>query len=191
MTARGLPWEALIDKVGMEPPTFYFPPRSHRDRPHGACSRNAPFPVVPLGPVPPDLGLDHRAWCLVAWVVIASMLKEQRESTTQTVDEKVDGVSKEIQQLRDDHTGRMTALQGEIDELERVMRTAFEEIDHPLPPRRVLLRANFVGGSASVSAAVLVVGGSRMARLRRWARSKAQWVKGWVKRIVWDWNKAA
>ena len=34
-------------------------------------------------------------------------------------------------------------------------------------------------------------GESGIARLRRWVQSKVQWVRCWVKRIVWDWDGAA
>ena len=135
--------------------------------------------------------LMYVVWCLGAWLLIGSMLKEQKEGAEQTVDAAIDEVSGRLQQLRDGHSGRITGLQDQIDELDRVMRAAFEGIGYPLPPRRIPVRANFVGVGGSLSAAVGVAGGSRMAHIRRWVRSKAQWVKRWVKRIVWDWDKAA
>ena len=128
--------------------------------------------------------LIYATWCLVALLLMGSMVRAQQADVDWRIAEKVDEVLDQLRGLEtksEESAAIITGLQDQIDELDRVMRTAFEEIGVSPPPRRVLLRANAIMGVGSISAAVLVVGGSRMVRLRRWIQRQARriWIRVW------------
>ena len=52
--------------------------------------------------------------------------------------------------------------------------TLSEELGVVLPPRPISIRAKFTADSPRVSATVTVVGGSKLAHLRRWFRRAAR-----------------
>lgn len=120
-----------------------------------------------------------------AWVLIGSMLKEQKESAGRSVDEKIDDVSGQLGGLEDkcEENAAITAgLEEQVDEVDRVMRAAFEGIGVDLPGRRYSLRASVSSFSIMASEATVEVrGGSRRARLRRWCgrQHRRIWIFVW------------
>ena len=114
--------------------------------------------------------LIYAGWSPVAVLLIASAHKQQWERAEWSVDEKIEEVSGRLQQLKEEHSGRMTGLKGEIDELERAMRSAFEGIGVSLPSRRVLLRGSAVLPGVQGSATLSVRGGRRWSLLWRWVK---------------------
>ena len=139
--------------------------------------------------------LIYAAWCLVALLLMGSMAQEQRADVDQRIAEKVDEVLGQLRDLetkREEDTEKITGLEGHLDQVEEVMRSAFAGIGVELPGRRYSVR----DGTVSFSIQVPEVmdegrGESGIARLRRWVQSKVQWVRCWVNRIVWDWDGAA
>ena len=156
------------------------------------------LPVLPISLFNWSVGcilLIYAGWCPVAVLLIASAHKEQQEGSERSVNEKVEEVSGQLQTLGERHDETVATLAGleqQVDQVNRVMRTAFEEIGVDLPPRRHEVSAGAVSWEVRLSAAAVTVRSGRWwVRLRRWVMAKAQWVKSWVKRIVWDWNKSA
>ena len=151
------------------------------------------LPVLPISLFNLSVGcilLIYAGWCPVAILLIASAHKEQQERSERSIDEKIDEVLGQLQTLREQHDGttaRLTGLEQRVDEVDRVMRTAFEGIGVDLHPRRHEVSAGPVNwGFHLPTAAGTVRSGRWWVRLRRWVMAKAQWVKRWVKRIVWD-----
>ena len=139
--------------------------------------------------------LIYATWGLVALLLMGSMVRAQRADVDWRISEKVDEVLGQLRDLetkREEDTEKITGLEGHLDQVEEVMRSAFAGIGVEPPGRRHSVRA----GTVSFSFQVPEVTGegreeSRIARLRRWVQSKVQWVRCWVKRIVWDWDGAA
>ena len=139
--------------------------------------------------------LIYATWCLVALLLMGSMVRAQQADVDWRISEKVDEVLGQLRDLetkREEDTEKITGLEGHLDQVEEAMRSAFAGIGVELPGRRHSVRA----GTVSFSIQVPEVQGegrgeSRIARLRHWVQSKVQWVWYWVKRIVWDWDGAA
>ena len=135
-------------------------------------------------------------WCPVAVLLIAVAHTKQQERADRSVDEKVEEVSGQLQALGEQHdetVGRLAGLEQQVDQVNQVMRTAFGRIGvDDLPPQRHEVSAGSVSWEFQLPAvAGKVRSGRWWVRLWRWVRSKVQWVKRWIERIVWDWDKAA
>ena len=149
------------------------------------------LPVLPISVVfnwSPIWGsLIYGVWGLVALLLIASMLKEQKESADQSVEQKIDEVSGQLRDLEnkyDENAAIIAGLEEQVAEVDRVMRAAFEGIEVDLPARRYSLRASVSSLSIMGSEATVEVrGGSRRARLRCWVNSKVRriWTFVWGK----------
>ena len=129
--------------------------------------------------------LIYAAWSLVALLLMGSMAQEQRADVDQRISEKIDEVSGQVRSLEhkhDESAATIDGLQRQVDEVDQVMRNAFEELGADLPGRRYYVQASVSSLSImTAEATVEVRGGSRRARLWRWIKSQAQWV--WCK--VW------
>ena len=103
----------------------------------------------------------------------------------QRISEKIDEVSGQVSSLEhkhDESAAAIAGLQQQVDEVDQVMRNAFEELGADLPGRRYYVQASVSSWSIMTGEATVEVrGGSRRAQLWRWIKSKAQWV--WCK--VW------
>ena len=129
--------------------------------------------------------LIYAAWSLVALLLMGSMAQEQRADVDQRISEKIDEVSGQVSSLEhkhDESAAAIAGLQQQVDEVDQVMRNAFEELGADLPGRRYYVQASVSSWSIMTGEATVEVrGGSRRAQLWRWIKSKAQWV--WCK--VW------
>ena len=128
--------------------------------------------------------LIYAAWSLVALLLMGSMAQEQRADVDQRISEKIDEVSGQVSSLEhkhDESAATIAGLQQQVDEVDQVMRNAFEELGADLPGRRHYVQASVSWSIMTGEATVEVRGGSRRAQLWRWIKSKAQWV--WCK--VW------
>ena len=129
--------------------------------------------------------LIYAAWSLVALLLMGSMAQEQRADVDQRISEKIDEVSGQVSSLEhkhDESAATIAGLQQQVDEVDQVMRNAFEELGADLPGRRYYVQASVSSWSIMTGEATVEVrGGSRRAQLWRWIKSKAQWV--WCK--VW------
>ena len=128
--------------------------------------------------------LIYAAWSLVALLLMGSMAQEQRADVDQRISEKIDEVSGQVSSLEhkhDESAATIAGLQQQVDEVDQVMRNAFEELGADLPARRYYVQASVSWSIMTGEATVEVRGGSRRARIWRWFKSKAQWV--WCK--VW------
>ena len=129
--------------------------------------------------------LIYAAWSLVALLLMGSMAQEQRADVDQRISEKIDEVSGQVSSLEhkhDESAAAIAGLQQQVDEVDQVMRNAFEELGADLPGRRYYVQASVSSWSIMTGEATVEVrGGSWRAQLWRWIKSKAQWV--WCK--VW------
>jgi hypothetical protein len=112
------------------------------------------------------------------------MPKEQKRSAELSVDQKIDEVLGHLRDLENkcnENAGKIAGLEDQIDEVDRVTRSAFEGIGVDLPGRRFSIRAGVSSFEIQVSAATVEVrGGSRMARLRRWWERQVRRSRLWV-----------
>ena len=110
-------------------------------------------------------------WAVFAVLAVASMLKRDRSEAEQLMSQKLEAVSAQISRLKEEHEDLRVEFRQQVNDLEEVVRSTLrEELGVVLPPRPSSIRAKFIGGSTSMSATLTVVGGSKMARLRRWFR---------------------
>ena len=65
------------------------------------------------------------------------MIQQQRDNAERNVDQKSENISGRLQQIKDELSGTSAGLQGQIDEVDRAMRDAFEGMGASLPPRRI------------------------------------------------------
>ena len=116
-------------------------------------------------------GAVFLVWSVIAVVVLASTLKKDRSEAEQLVSQPVEALSGRIGKLEEEHGDLRVDLRQEVDNLEEAVRSTFEQLGVVLPPRRISIRAKAFHISASWSVAnVTVVGGSKVARLRKWFR---------------------
>ena len=110
-------------------------------------------------------------WSVIAVVALASTLKKDRSEAEQLVAQQVEALSGRIGKLEEEHGDLRVELRQEVDNLEEAVRSTFEQLGVVLPPRRISIRAKAFHISLNTSAANLtVVGGSKVARLRKWFR---------------------
>ena len=83
------------------------------------------------------------------------MIQQQRENAERNVDQKIEDISGRLQQMKDELSGTSAGLQGQIDEVDRAMRAAFEGIGASLSPRRIALRSGTTVGTTVTSGAEL------------------------------------
>ena len=108
-------------------------------------------------------------WSVLAVLAVAAMLERDRSEAERHVGQKLDELAGHISELREDHEHEKADIRHEVDNLESVVRTTFEQLGVDLPPRPMSLRGRAVAGTPRVSAAGLTIrGGSRMTRIRRW-----------------------
>ena len=94
-------------------------------------------------------------------------------------------VLRDLETKSEESAAIITGLEGHINQVEEVMRSAFEGIGVDLPARRYELRASVSSlGIVTGKAAVQVRGGSRKARIWRWFKSKSKRFWNLIWRIV-------
>ena len=128
-------------------------------------------PSIPGGPV--VLPIVYFVWSVVAVLSVASMLKDDRSKAAQSVDRKLENLSREVQLLKDEHLRRTAGLQDQVNEIDRVVRSGFEGLGVVLSPRRSSLRANISAGVPRMSATLTVDSPNRIVRFRRWVQRHA------------------
>ena len=122
--------------------------------------------------------LIYAAWSLVALLLMGSMAQEQRADVDQRISEKIDEVSGQVSSLEhkhDESAATIAGLQQQVDEIDQVMRNAFEELGADLPGRRYYVQASVSSWSIMTGEATVEVrGGSRRAQLWRWIKSSCR-----------------
>ena len=112
--------------------------------------------------------LIYAAWSLVALLLMGSMAQEQRADVDQRISEKIDEVSGQVSSLEhkhDESAATIAGLQQQVDEVDQVMRNAFEELRADLPARRHYVQASVSSWSIMTGEATVEVrGGSRRAQ---------------------------
>ena len=110
--------------------------------------------------------LIYAVWSLVALLLMGSMAQEQRADVDQRILEKIDEVSGQVSSLEhkhDESAATIAGLQQQVDEVDQVMRNAFEELGADLPGRRYYVQA-------SVSSLSIMTGEARRPfGLRLWS----------------------
>ena len=116
-------------------------------------------------------------WSVFAVLAVASMLTHDRSKAEQLITQQVGALPGRIRKLEEGQQDLRVDLRQEVDNLEKTVRSTFEELEVVLPPRRISIRPKPVRFSFIVSAAnVNVVGGSKVARLRLWLRRAMRWL---------------
>ena len=127
-------------------------------------------------------------WCLASVLIMAEVFREERADVNQRIAEKVDEVLGQVSSLEhkhDESAATIAGLQQQVDEVDQVMRNAFEEIGVDLPARRYYVQASVSSWSIMTGeAAVQVRGRSRKARIWRWFKSKSKRFWNLIWRIV-------
>ena len=109
-------------------------------------------------------------WSVSAVLAVASMLRSDSSKAEQQTNQKLEALSDQICRLRAEHKESRVDLRQQVDDLEEVVRSTFEDLGVVLPPRPVSVGAKAINWTVSVSAANVTVGGSKLARLRQWFR---------------------
>ena len=118
-------------------------------------------------------------WSVIAVVALASTLRKDRSDAEQLVAQHAKALSGRIGKLEEEQGDLRVDLRQEVDNLEEAVRSTFEQLGVVLPPRRISIRAKGFHVSLSVSVAnVTVVGGSKVARIRKWFRRSM--------RLLWE-----
>ena len=127
-------------------------------------------------------------WCLAAVLIMAEVFREERADVNQRIAEKVDQVLDQLRDLEtksEESAAIIAGLEGHINQVEEVMRSALEGIGVDLPARRYELCASVSSlGIVTGKAALQVRGGSRKARLWHWFKSKGKRFWDIIWRIV-------
>ena len=110
-------------------------------------------------------------WSVFAVLAMASMLRRDRSEAEQLVAQQKEALSGQICRLREEHDDLKLDLRQQVNDLEEIVRsTLAEKLEVILPPRPISLRAKGTLGSPTASGTLTVVGGSKVARLRKWCR---------------------
>ena len=110
-------------------------------------------------------------WSVSVVLAVASMLKRDKSEAEQLMSQRLETLSTQIGRLKEEHEDSKVDFRQQVKNLEEVVRSTLrEELGVVLPPRPISIRARFTTGSPTGSASLSVVGGSRLARLRRWFR---------------------
>ena len=126
-------------------------------------------------------------WCLASVLIMAEVFREERADVNQRIAEKVDEVLDQLRDLEtksEESAAIITGLEGHINQVEEVMRSAFEGIGVDLPARRYYVQASVSWSIMTGEATVEVRGGSRRARIWRWFKSKSKRFWNLIWRIV-------
>ncbi len=139
-----------------------------------------PVIVTPIlahfGPAPLVLQVIVYAFVFFLWsasavLAVAYMLTRDKSEAEQLVSQNVDALLEQISRLSEEQKDLRLDIRQQVDDLEEVVRSTFEQLGVVLPPRPISVRAKGAFFSFDVPAANgTVVGGSRVARLRRWFR---------------------
>ena len=119
-------------------------------------------------------------WSAIAVLFVALMLREDKSKAEKNVDQKFKNLTDEIQEVKDDLKHKKNGLQDQVDEINKVMRTAFKELNVVLPPPSVFLRVEFNAGAAHMSAKVTVNNRKKMTRFRFWFKRQSRRFWRWV-----------
>ena len=110
-------------------------------------------------------------WSVLAVLAVASMLRRDRSEAEQLITQQIGALPGRIRKLEEELQDLKVDLWQEVDNLEKAVRSTFEELEVVLPPRPISVRPKPVRFSFNVSAAnVTVVRGSKLAHLRWWFR---------------------
>ena len=111
---------------------------------------------------------------LLAALLVASSMNDDRSRTERLIDEKLDPLAGELRQVHEGHENAEVDLRQKVDALEEVMRWGFRQLGVTPPKRPILLRGKATFGVPRASSGTLSVrGGSKLIRFRRWVRRLA------------------
>ena len=132
-----------------------------------------------------DLPIKYPAyvlWVPVAVLLLASAFREDRSRTEQSVDWKLKGPIRDIQQLKDDLERTKTDLQEQterLSEMDRDTRSGFEEAGVTLPFRVRAGGVNFAFDVSQPSVTLHTRSVSRLVRCGRWVKRPALRIWKW------------
>ena len=110
-------------------------------------------------------------WSVFAVLAVASMLGRDRSEAEQLVAKQLDALRSQIYRLSEEEQDSRLDLRRQLADLEEVVRSTLSaRLGVILPPRPVSLRVRGTLPTLTGSVTLTVVGGSKVARLRRWFR---------------------
>lgn len=118
------------------------------------------------------LAIVYVVWAVIAVLSVASMLEKDRLKAEQSIARRLEKVSNDLKLLKDENIRKTTGLQDRLTEMDRVYRSAFEELGIVLPPPRIRLRGS-ITAETGTSATLSVVNPRRIVRLWSWVRRQA------------------
>ena len=144
------------------------------------------LPVSVLNLTTTTLLIIYALWSPCAILIIAAVFREQRVDVDQRISEKVGEVMDQLRGLenrQDESAAIISGVAQQVDEVDQVMRNAFEELVVGLPSRRYYAHLSVSSLEIQASSPTAKVGGgSRMDRFWRWVKAQAHRIR----RIVWD-----
>ena len=110
---------------------------------------------------------------LLAALLVASSMNDDRSRTERLIDEKLDPLAGELRQVHEGHENAEIDLRQKVDALEEVMRWGFRQLGVTPPKRPILLRGKATFCAPRASGTLSVRGGSKLIRFRRRVRRLA------------------
>ena len=107
-------------------------------------------------------------WAWFAVLAVGSMLRSDKSEAEQRVDHKIEALSGQTRRLTEELAELRAEFRHQAGDLEIVRSTLSEKLGVVFPPRPISMHAT--SGSPRASLNLTVVGGSKVARLRRWFR---------------------
>ena len=118
--------------------------------------------------------LVYVGWAILAAQMVAYMVERDSREHKEGFEQHIEPLADELERQRVDFTRRMTGLEEQIREVDRVMRAAFAESGVELPPRRIQLSGEVAFDPPSGSAELGVWGRKWYVRLWRWTLGYAR-----------------
>ena len=119
----------------------------------------------------------YGGWVLITVLSLAWMISDDKNKAEQSVDQKIADLSTEIKKVQEDQKRWTKGLQSQLDDVNKVMRSAFEKLGVTLPPPVISLSGNIRGGEARISGKLTVTNQGKIRRFRLWG--KHQIVRFW------------
>ena len=88
-------------------------------------------------------------WGLFVVFLVPTAFKEDRSHAEQSIDRKLEGPIRDIQEVKDELERTKTGLQEQLAEMSRVMRSGFEQVRVALPPSQISLGATASTGMST------------------------------------------
>ena len=121
--------------------------------------------------------LTYIVWVVIAVYSVAFAVREDRSKADQRADRKLECLSQDVQQTKDDYARTAAHLSGLVDrvnDMDTNVREGFSGLGVHLPPRRISLRGGVTFDAALFSATVSSNDRNKVVLLCRWIKRQAR-----------------